>query len=389
MSRRLPTLLAVLAGGVASALAACNDDDATSTGPTTDAGTESSVTVDGPPAASALPSYIVPGTEAMAAITIHRATGALYVDSAESGKIYRGAAGADQETTLELLADLTSAGLSRGGHLAISADGATLYVLSGFGDTPRVNIVDIATKTLTKSLAIPGTGASPINAIQDVAVSPDGKTLYATSSFENVIHTVDLSSFATSTFPISSAFPFIADPGQGFINATGLSISNDGKYLLVVHIIDKHIYRVSLDPSSLGDARRIDTGPYNVSGNGLWLGADEEALEVAGDELRIFRFKMNADYTNGDFQAKYQGDAIEQGVSYAVAHRDRILVLNGSGVSLAAGGLPGGAFPEAGPGDGGAEGGGGFPFPEGGGFPQPGTDAGAKKLPIKVLQLPK
>lgn len=388
MSRRL-SVLALLAGGVASAIAACGADDATSSPSPVDAGAESTVTGDGAPSSSGLPSYIVPGTESMAAIAVHRKTGDIFVDSAESGKIYRGVAGADRETTLELFADLTSAGLSRGGHLAVSPDGKTLYVLSGFGDTPRVSVVDVATRKLTRSVMMPGAGTSPIDIVQDVAVSPDGKTLYATSSFENVIRTVDLGTFATSTFPLSSAFPFISDPGQGFINATGLAISNDGKYLLVVHIIDKHVYRVSLDPASLGDAQRIDTGPYNVSGNGLSVGDDGEALEVAGDELRIFRFGMNADYTKGELLAKYQGDFLEQGLTYAVAHRDRILVLNGNGISLAnGGGFPGGGLPDAGFGDGGVEGG-GFPLPEGGGFPQPSADAGSKKLPIKVLQLPK
>ena len=146
----------------------------------------------------------------------------------------------------------------------------------------------------------------------------------------------------------------------------------DGKSVIVVHLIDKHLYRISLAASTLGKAQKIDSDPYNVSGNGLWLGADGELLEVAGDELRIFRFTLSADGTTARLAAKYQSDRFEQGLAYAVAHRDRVLVLNGSGISPSAGGPPaGGGFPDAGD----------------GGPPPFGGDAGAKKLPIRILQI--
>lgn len=366
---------------------ACSDESGSAATPPNDGGSDGETSSGSAPPRATLPSYVVPGSESMAAIAINQATGELFVDSAESGKIYRGMAGAEKETSLELFADLTASGVARGGHMTLSPDGKTLFMLSGFGDQPRVAIIDVATKAVTKTVAMPSAGGGPLTALQDVAVSPDAKMLYATSSFENVIHTVDLTTFQASTFPISSEFPHVADTSQGFINATGLAIANDGKYLLVVHIIDKHIYRVSLEAATLGKAQRIDTNPYNVSGNGLWLGADNEAIEVAGDELRVFRFKMNADYTKGDYLAKYQGDFFEQGLTYAVAHRDRILALNGSGIGLAnaggSSGFPEGGFPEGGFPDA------GLPPGDGGGFPLPGGDAGTKKLPIRVLQLPK
>ncbi len=371
-------------GGWAFALvvaaAACSEDTKTAADPT-DAGvlTDAS-TLDAVAPTTALPAYIVPGSEAMAAIAIDKTTGIFFVDSSESGKIYRGTAGADQETTLALFADLSSAGIARGGHIALSPDGKTMVMASGLGEQPHVYVIDLETKTLRSTIATPGSG-SGLAALQDVAFAVDGKTAYATNSFENVIHAVDMASGKATTFPISSEFPFISNANQGFINATGLAASSDGKFLLVVHIIDKHVYRVSLEASTLGKAQQVDTTPYNVSGNGLWLSAEGDAVEVAGDELRIFRFKMNSDYSKGAYQAKYQGDVLEQGLTYAVGHRDRLLVLNGSGVGL--GGGPGG-FP-----DGGALGEGGLPpFGDGGGFPPPFGDGGAKKLPIKVLQLP-
>ena len=309
---------------------------------------------------------------------MNRTTGELFVDSSESGKIYRGMAGADAETSLELFADLTSAGISRGGHLALTPDGKTLVMASGLGDTPHFNVIDVASQSLRKRVDIPSSGGQLPTTLQDVAVSPDGQRAYATDSFANVIHVADLTTYDVTSFPISSEFPFISTTSQGFINATGVAMANDGGSLIVVHLIDKHLYRISLATSTLGKAQKIDSDPYNVSGNGLWLGPDEELLEVGGDELRIFRFTLGA--ANAKLEAKYQSDRFEQGLTYAVAYADRVLVLNGSGISLSGGGGPSGGIPDAG--EGGLP-----PTGDGGGFPTGGGDAGTKKLPIKILQL--
>ena len=297
-----------------------------------------------PEPAAALPSYVVPGDEAMAALTINPATGEFFVDSATSGKLYRGVAGASAETTLELFADLTSVGISSGGHLALSADGTRLAMLAG-GGAPRLHLIDVASKSLLRTIDIPAPAGGGRTALQDVVLSPDGARAYLTNSATNVIHAVDLSTFATSSFPISSEFPFISNSNQGFINATGLAISRDGQHLVIGHLIDKHVYRISLAQGSLGQARQIDTAPYNVSGNGLWLDADGELLQVGGDELRIYRFSLDGALTAGPLLTRYQSDDFEPGLAYAVAHADRMLVLNGSGVANGGGGGGGGGLP--------------------------------------------
>jgi hypothetical protein len=297
-----------------------------------------------------LPSYLIPGEETMAGIAIHSATGEFFVNSAASGKIYHGFAGAESETTLELFVDLTDSGIASGGHVAVTSDGSRLLMVSAFGDAPTLTVVDLAGQRMPRTVNLGSSGAGAFTAVQDVAVSPDGTQAYVSNSLENIIHVVDLENFEASSFPLSAEFPSIADTSQGFINATGLAVTPDGNYLVVAHIIDKHLYRVSLSPRTLGEAHQIDTTPYNVSGNGLWLGTDGDLLEVAGDELRIYRFSLNRDFTAGPFQVRYQSDLFEPGLTYAVAHEDRVLVLNGSGVALAngggapAGGLQGGGL---------------------------------------------
>jgi hypothetical protein len=392
-------LAALLAALLAAGGTACGDEEDTTTGATgvaagggggnapagrgggDAAGAGASA---GGATATAFPAYVGPGDEAMAAITIDRATGSFFVDSAESGKIYRGEAGADVATTLTPFADFTSAGLTRGGHLSIAGDGQTLVIATGFGDAPRLFVVDVASAQLVRTIDLPANANGFPGGLQDVAVTADGSRAYATNSLENIVFDVDLGAGTVDSFPISAAFPFISDPAQGFLNATGIALANDASHLLVVHLIDKHIYRISLAEDSLGEATKLDTDPYNVSGNGLWLGLDDELLEVAGDELRVFRFRVDGAGTKATFEERYQGDEFEQGLSYAVAHGDRVLVLNGSGLGLGAGGPGAGGFPG---------GTGGFPaggsagaFP-GGGTGFPGTPTGTKKLPIQVLQL--
>jgi hypothetical protein len=331
-------------------------------------------------AAAVLPSYVVPIEESTTAITLDRGTGEFFVDSAESGKIWTGVAGAEVETELELWADLSEDGITRGGHLALTPDGETMVMVSGLGATPTFWVIDRVSRALVESIEVTIEGGV-FASFQDVAISADGSRAFATNSFENRIYELNLTALEVSSFAILGEFPFINDPAQGFINATGIAATSDGESLLVVHIIDKHVYRVSLTADSLGESTQVDTAPYNISGNGLWLDANGGLIEVAGDELRVFRFQLDDANAVGSFEAKYQSDQFEAGLSYAVSYGDRLLVLNGNGVGLGAGpGGGGGGFPMGGAP---AQGGG---FPGAGGFP--GGPTGEEVLPIRVLQLP-
>ncbi|MDX2091415.1 MAG: hypothetical protein SFX73_26380 [Kofleriaceae bacterium] len=393
--------------------AACGDNH--------DAGPDAASTETDAPGAGDLPSYVVPVDETMAAITIDPNTGTFYVDSASSGKIFRGRAGATTDTPLELFADLGTSGL---GHLALTPDGRRLVILSALGAAPEVVLVDTTNAMEAGRIALPASGG--LAAAQDIVVAPDGIHAYATNPFTNVIYAIDLDARTSTTFAISSEFPFISDASLGFLNASGLAITPDGNSLIVAHLIDKHLYRISLDANTLGQAAKIDTAPYNVSGNGLWLDDDGSLLEVAGDELRVFRFALAPDGTTGELASRYADVRFEAGLTYAVRAGDRILVLNGSGV--AATDLGGGGNQGGGGGGGNPDGGMELPpelvtacdgkamgdacsatlagmsitgtcapfdsqlacIPQGGGGGMTGPDGGSAmpKYPIRVLQLP-
>jgi hypothetical protein len=355
--------------------AACSSESSSQATPTQDASVDASADV--ATSDAELASYVIPGTEGMAGIALDRTRGVFYVDSAESGRIYRGTVGADRETPLELFADL-SATIPRGAHLAVTPKGDRLLILEGgfIGAGTKLHVVDVASRTVTRTVDL-SAGAGGLVILQDIAC--DDARAYVTNTLENQVHVVDLSTWEATRFPIGEAFPLVSDPSRGFLNATGVALAKDGRALLIVHLIDKHLYRVSLDPATLGQATRVDSAPWNVSGNGLFLGDDGQLLEVASDELRVYRFRIDDAFTRAVFEAKYTSDRFEQGLTYAVAHGGRVLVLNGSGQGIPAPPPGDAGLPEGGPPD-------GFTGPPPAG--ETGGDAGQKKLPIRVLQLP-
>ena len=106
--------------------------------------------------------------------------------------------------------------------MALSADGATLYVACGRDDS--IAVVDTATDTVGRviSIARPGyryKGSTPTS----IAVAPDGKTLYVTLGGENAVAVVDaLSGRVLGRIP------------TGWL-PTSVSLSSDGTRLFVLN----------------------------------------------------------------------------------------------------------------------------------------------------------
>jgi len=73
--------------------------------------------------------------------------------------------------------------------LAISTDGARLYVTAG-GVAGKIHIVDTDRATVTDSIEVGHTPMAPV-------LSADGKTLYVTNRFDNDVSMIDLASKAT------------------------------------------------------------------------------------------------------------------------------------------------------------------------------------------------
>ncbi len=106
--------------------------------------------------------------------------------------------------------------------LALSPDGATLYVVNGNSDTVSVVATASDTVTATIPLARPGDRYTGANA-NGLALSPDGTRLYVTLGGENALAVVDL-----ATRRVLGRIPTGWYP-------TGVAVSRDGKRLFVVN----------------------------------------------------------------------------------------------------------------------------------------------------------
>ncbi|EHB49998.1 40-residue YVTN family beta-propeller repeat protein [Mycolicibacterium rhodesiae JS60] len=113
--------------------------------------------------------------------------------------------------------------------LAVSPDGSRLYVVSNnpadtsgvISDTgSMVSVVDTATKVVTATIPIGLAGT-----FKDLAISPDGSTLYAASLFTNTVAVIDTSTnhVVTTIHDIYNAGPIVISPDGNtvYVGANG------------------------------------------------------------------------------------------------------------------------------------------------------------------------
>jgi YVTN family beta-propeller protein len=107
-------------------------------------------------------------------------------------------------------------------NLALSPDGATLYVVNGNSDT--VSVIDTASGTVaaTINLSRPGERYTGANA-NGLALSPDGTRLYVTLGAENALAVVDLANERVLGRIPTGWYP------------TGVAVSHDGSALYIVN----------------------------------------------------------------------------------------------------------------------------------------------------------
>lgn len=294
----------------------------------------------------AVTDYPLPGEDSYPyGVTGDPATGRFYVSSGNTAKIFSGTLGGE----LTLWADFTTANVRGGTGLQLTADGKTLV----WGAQSGIHVIDVATRTITRTASLPG------GAPQSVAVSPDGSKAYFVDGQVNAIYVVELASGAVTTLVMPSStpnadpeelaagdlFPCISSAEQGFINASGVAATPDGRYVIVVHLIDKHLYRFDLSALTV---KRVDTGAYYLSGNGLSIAAGK-LYEALADESRIAEYTLSADYAAATFERKL-GDADSLATPNEAFRMGDVLLVASTQLSLTApgGNQGGGAQPGGG-----------------------------------------
>lgn len=124
----------------------------------------------------------------------------------------------------QIVATVTSVGYGNSSDLAVSPDGAYLYVANdeinsrGFADPPRV--ISTATNAVVASI----TDESTTNL--DIAITPDGSRGFVTNNFE-----FQVSVFSVATNTVTSVIPVGYRPK--YESPEGLAISPDGTQVYV------------------------------------------------------------------------------------------------------------------------------------------------------------
>jgi DNA-binding beta-propeller fold protein YncE len=183
----------------------------------------------------------------------------------------------------------TAEGLSNASGVAVSSDGASVYAVS-FGDSAIVRFDRAASGALSNpsciddppALAGCAATAEGLSTAADVALSPDGASVYAVSAFDDAIVRFDRA--ANGALTPQGCISDIGDPAgcgaiaQGLDTAVGVAVSPDGASVYAASEGDDAIVRFDRAASgALSNPSCIaDTG--DVAG----CGATAEGLNSAG-----------------------------------------------------------------------------------------------------------
>jgi YVTN family beta-propeller protein len=151
--------------------------------------------------------------------------------------------------------------------VAISPDGATAYVThpGGVPDDPSghtVSVIDTATNTVTTTVTV---GDVPLG----LAVSPDGATVYVTNSDDDSVSVID-----TASNSVVDSITVGDAPG-------GLAVSPDGATVYVVNVNDHTVSVIDTASNTVVDS--ITVGNYPII-----VGEYPSAVAVSPDGTRAY-----------------------------------------------------------------------------------------------------
>lgn len=168
--------------------------------------------------------------------------------------------------------------------VAVSPDGATLYVLTSYyGTVNQVLVVNEATLTVQSSIDVgPNT--------RDLVISPDGNTLYVTNYKRVGIVTTNDNSISIIDIATQNVSYLLngASDGQGgtyaFDEPGNLVISRDGAYIYVANRAANNIIKIRTSDNKImwTTASGLVQLPYGIEisadGNAIFVGSDDPTI---------------------------------------------------------------------------------------------------------------
>jgi YVTN family beta-propeller protein len=147
--------------------------------------------------------------------------------------------------------------LTHSSSIAVSADGATVYVVNA--DADSVSVLDAHARTLTAEIALaasppapdPTTGAyTPAVMPRMLALSPDGKTLYVTGERAGALFAIDVATRAVTGHVAVGSEPI------------GVVVSDDGSSIYVACSQDATVVRVDAATLAVSATATVTGEPW-------------------------------------------------------------------------------------------------------------------------------
>lgn len=253
-----------------------------------------------------------------------------YVSSTTDGTIYRG--DLDEPTATPFLP-----GGQDGRVIAVGlkVDRGTLFVAGGF--TGQVWAYDLRTRELTGSWQVVQDGTPTF--VNDIAVGPRGD-VYVTDSSRPVLYRIDARERRTTGTELLE--PVVSFEGTAFtydqdINANGLVVSRDGRYVVVAKTRTGELFRVTLAD---GTVEEVDLGGGSVAGDGLLLdGHRLLAAEWTAGPPSVVAVDLDRRLASGTVVSRTTDPSFDDPTTIARAGRD-LLVVNSQFATRSAGGTP-------------------------------------------------
>jgi YVTN family beta-propeller protein len=138
----------------------------------------------------------------------------------------------------------TPISISNPGHIAITPNGKTAYVTTSSGTVVPINL----------STNTPGSAITVASGLQEIAITPDGKTAYVASSNTNTVTPITLATNTVGT-PINV--------GSGPL---GIAITPDGKTAFVTNSNDNSVTPIDIGTNAAGTAiTGVGSFPYWIA----------------------------------------------------------------------------------------------------------------------------
>ena len=178
-------------------------------------------------------------------------------------------------------------GLAGANHVVVSPNGRTVYVAGNADDAIGVFLVDSLSNTLRFIEAKKDNlgGVDGLNGVHTLAISPDGRFLYATGDTDDAL-VVFSRNLATGTLEIvdieRNGFAGIT----GLNGATGLAVSPDGRHVYATGQLDNSLVAFSRDSTSgeLGFLAKYTDDQNSVDG---LSGATTLAISPDGRQIYV------------------------------------------------------------------------------------------------------